>query len=85
MHAAAQHVWKMVKEACLDCLENTFGVICSYCGSNDNPSVGQFVGVLKTSIISGLAFRGLCGTDYEDDGQSTFLGESHVSAPVPSI
>jgi hypothetical protein len=26
------------------------------CGSNSNPTVGQFVGALKTSIISGLAF-----------------------------
>jgi len=35
-------------------LENTFGVIHLHCGSNNNPSVGQFVDSLKTSIISGL-------------------------------
>jgi hypothetical protein len=30
--------------------------------------VGQFVDALKSSIINGLAFRGLCGTNCEDDG-----------------
>jgi hypothetical protein len=35
-----------------------FGAICLYCGSNDNLTVGQFMGALKT-IISGLAFIGL--------------------------
>jgi hypothetical protein len=30
--------------------------------------VGQFVNALKASIINGLTFRGLCGTNCEDDG-----------------
>jgi hypothetical protein len=46
-----------------DYLENTFGAIHSYCGWCDNPSIGQFVEAQKTSIISGLTFRGLRGTD----------------------
>jgi len=63
---AAHHVWRTVKKAGFkyletrnlnqDPLENTLGAICLYCGSNSNPTVGQFVGALKTSIISGLAF-----------------------------
>jgi hypothetical protein len=62
---AAQHVWRTVKEAGFQCLhtrnlnqdplEVTFGAIRSYCGSNNNPTVGQFVDALKTSIINGLA------------------------------
>jgi hypothetical protein len=32
-----------------DPLENTFGVIRLHCGSNNNPTVGQFVDALKTS------------------------------------
>jgi hypothetical protein len=74
---AAQHVWKTVKEASFQCLrtqnlnqdplENTFRAIRSYCGSNNNPTVGQFVDALKTSIISGLAFRDLGETNCEDD------------------
>jgi hypothetical protein len=75
---AAQHVWRTVKGAGFKSLhtqsliqyplENTFGAIRSYCGSNDNPTVGQIVDAQKTSIISGLAFRGLCETNCEDDG-----------------
>jgi hypothetical protein len=42
-----------------DLLEYTFGVIHVHCGSNNNPTVGQFVDALKTSIISGLAYAGL--------------------------
>jgi hypothetical protein len=44
--------------------------------------VGQYVHALKTSIINGLAFRGLCGSNCEDDG-ATLLGnlESLLRAP----
>jgi hypothetical protein len=65
--AAACHVWRTVKKAGSP-FENTLGVICFHCGSNSNPTVGQFVGALKTSIINGLAFSGLHGTKCEDDG-----------------
>jgi hypothetical protein len=69
---------------------NTFGVIRLYCGSNDNPTVGQFVDVLKTSIISGLAFGGLCGTNCEDDDAAVLdilqllLGAPDVASRNPS-
>jgi hypothetical protein len=46
-----------------DHLKNTFGVMCSYCGFNNNPPVGLFIVVQETSIISGLAYRGLCETN----------------------
>jgi len=51
-----------------DPLENTFGVIRLHCGSNNKPTVGQFVGALKVSIINGLAFTGLCNANCEGDG-----------------
>jgi hypothetical protein len=50
-----------------DPLENTSGAIHLYCDSNSNPTLGQFVDALKTSIINGLAIRGLCGTNCKDD------------------
>ena len=37
-----------------DALENTFGAIRLHCGSNNRPSVGQFV-----DALNGLAYRGL--------------------------
>lgn len=37
-----------------DALENAFCSIRSYCGSNSNPNVVQFVSALKTCIINGL-------------------------------
>jgi hypothetical protein len=55
---AVWHVWRMLKEAGFkyletrnlnqDPLENTFGAIRLHCGSNSNPSAGQFVGALKS-------------------------------------
>jgi len=66
---AVQHVWRTLKSAGFDYLDtrslnqgplqNTFGVTRLHCGSNNNPTVGQFVDALKTSIISGLAYTGL--------------------------
>jgi hypothetical protein len=50
-----------------DPLENTSGAIRSCCGFNNNSAVGQFVDALKANIISGLAYRGLCGTNCEDE------------------
>jgi hypothetical protein len=85
--AAVQHVWRRVNEKKnftyletrnlnQDALENTFGAIRLHCGSNNNPTVGQFVGALKTDIISGLAYRGLRDCNCEDDGAS-FLDNLH--------
>jgi hypothetical protein len=89
---AAKHVWRTVKEAGFkyfhtrnlnqDPLKNTFGAIRLNCGSNDNPTVGQFVGALKTSIINGLAFRSLGNTNCEDDG-ATLLDNLQSFLRVP--
>ena len=70
-------------------LENTFGVIILYCVSNNNPTVGQFVEALNTSIINGLAFRDLRNTNCEDktkllDNLHEFLEETGASLQHPS-
>jgi hypothetical protein len=62
-----------------------------YCDSNDNQSVGHFVDALKTSIINGLALRGLCGSNYEDDGTALldnlqlFFSAPDTASRNPSI
>jgi hypothetical protein len=95
---AVQHVWRMLKQAGFkyletqnlnqDPLENTFGVIRLHCGSNNSPTVGQFVDALKTSIINDLAFRELRNTNCEGDKTElldnlhSFLEESDASSDV---
>jgi hypothetical protein len=49
-------------------LENTFYAVHFYSDSNSNLIMGQFIDVLKASIISGLPFRGLCDTIRKVDG-----------------
>jgi hypothetical protein len=49
-----------------DSFENTFGVIRSYCASNCNPTLAQSVDASKTCIVNDLAFRGVCGTNFDD-------------------
>ncbi|KAG8222115.1 hypothetical protein J437_LFUL002111 [Ladona fulva] len=44
-----------------DPLENLFGCIRGNCGSNTHPTATQFIGSLKSSIISGLAFSASTG------------------------
>jgi hypothetical protein len=83
-----------VKEAGFKCLltrnlnqeplENTFGAIHSYYCSNNNPTVGHFVDALKTSIINGPAFRGLCETNCEDDG-ATLLDNLQSLFRAPDV
>jgi len=74
-----------------DALENTFSATGLNCGSNNNPSVGQFVDSLKTVIINGLAYRSLHGTNCEDDDASlldklySFLKPSNATSTSPSI
>jgi len=93
-------VWKTFKRAGLDYLEtrslnqdpleNTFGVIHLCCCSNNNPTVGQFVDALKTSIISGLVHTVLRNANCEGDDIELldilhfFLKESCASPPNPS-
>ena len=73
-----------------DSLENTFGVIRLHCGSNNNPTVGQFVDALKTSIINGLAYTGLHNANCEGvdtellDNLHSLLKESSTSGTNPS-
>jgi hypothetical protein len=73
-----------------DPLENIFGAIRSYSVSNNNSTVGLFVDALKTSIISGLAFRGVCETNCEDDGATllnnlqSLLRAPDATSPNPS-
>jgi hypothetical protein len=93
---AGQHVWRTVKEARFNCLhtqnlnqdplENTFGDIRSYCICNSNPTVGQFVDEMTTSIVNGLAYRGLCGMNCEDDGVTlldNLLGNLILPPQIP--
>ena len=73
---AVQHVWRTLRSAGFDYLEtrslnqdpleNKFGVIRLHSGSNNNPTVGQFVDALKTSI-NGLAYTGLSNANCEGD------------------
>jgi len=46
-----------------DPLENTFGVTRVLCGSNNKPTVGQFVEALQTSNINGLGFTDIRNTN----------------------
>jgi hypothetical protein len=96
---AVQHVWRRLKNAGFDYfetqslnqdpLENTFGVNCFHCASNNNPTVGQLVDALKTSIINGLAYAGLRNANWEGDDTElldnlhSFLKESCASQPNP--
>jgi hypothetical protein len=73
-----------------DPLENTFGIIRLNCGSNNNPTVGQFADALKTSITNGLAYAGLRNANCERDDTElldnlhSLLKESSASRPNPS-
>jgi hypothetical protein len=80
---AAASTWQ--QQCLINHLVNTFGGIHLYCDLNNNPTVGQFVDALKTSIINGLTLRGLCGTNCENDG-ATLLDnlESVFRAPDAS-
>jgi hypothetical protein len=74
---AVQHVWRTLKSAGFhyletrslnqDPLENTSGVIRLHCGSNNNPTAGQFADALKASIINGIAYTGLRNASCEGD------------------
>ena len=86
-----EHKFKFLETRNLnqDALENTFDAIHLHYGSNNNPSIGQFVEALKTVIINGLAYRSLYGINYEDDGASlldkllSFLKPSSASSTSP--
>ncbi|XP_063226077.1 uncharacterized protein LOC134532935 isoform X2 [Bacillus rossius redtenbacheri] len=87
---AAIHVWNVLSEAGFqylqlrnlnqDALENLFGAVRSYCGSNFNPTTSHFTAALKTAVINNLAFKGYSGNCQPDnasvltDLQSFLLG-----------
>lgn len=50
-----------------DALENLFGCIRGNCGSNTNPTCGQFVAGLKAAIISNLSHMGTTGNCETDN------------------
>jgi hypothetical protein len=70
-------VWRTLKSASFDYLEtqnlnqdpleNTLGVICLHCSSINNPTVGQFVDALQTSIINGLDYTVLRNANWDGD------------------
>jgi hypothetical protein len=48
--------------------------------------VGQFIDVQKTSIINGLAYRGLCVTNCENDGVTLLDNlQSLLRAPASAL
>ena len=55
-----------------DPLENLFGAIRANCGANSNPTSSQFIGGLKTTIISNLAHI-QSGNNCEDDNYNTIM------------
>ena len=92
-------MWRTLKRAGFDYLEtrslnqdpldSTFDVIRLHCGSNNNPTVGQFLSALKMSIINGLAYTGLRSANCEGDDTElldnlhSFIKESRASPPNP--
>jgi hypothetical protein len=75
----------------LDFLEDGKHTIRLHCGSNNNPTVGQFVDARKTNFINGLAFRGLRGTNCKEDDTSlldsvhSFVRGPYASPSDPSM
>jgi hypothetical protein len=73
-----------------DPLENTYSTIRLHRYSKDNPNVAQFIYTLKISNINGHAFRGLCGSNCNEDGDTllddlhNLLRASDASPPKPS-
>jgi hypothetical protein len=60
-----------------------FSAICLHCILHDDPSTGQFIDALNTSIINYLAFKGLLGAISEDHG-FTLLDDLHFLLIVPN-
>lgn len=64
-----------------DPLENLFGCIRGNCGSNANPTTGQFVAGLKTAIISSLSHIGTTGNCEADNNVIINNFDKLLSAP----
>jgi hypothetical protein len=75
-----------VEDSNQDPIEITFGVIRSCCSCNSNPTVGSFIDAMKTNIVNGLAFRDLCVTNCEDDGDALLDNlQSLLRAPESAL
>jgi hypothetical protein len=67
-----------------DPLENRPGTIRSCCGFVNNWAMGQFIDAQKTSIINGLAYRGLCRTNSEEDGATLLDNQQSLLSALDS-
>lgn len=50
-----------------DPLENLFGCVRANCGSNTNPTAGQFVSALKTAVLSNLSHTGVGNCELDEN------------------
>lgn len=50
-----------------DPLENLFGCVRANCGSNTNPTAGQFVSALKTAVLSNLSHKGVGNCELDEN------------------
>lgn len=57
-----------------DPIENLFGLIRQFCGSNTNPTTTQFISALKTSLITRFIKTSSTGKNCEDD-EAYFLDD----------
>lgn len=64
-----------------DPLENLFGCIRGNCGSNTNPTTGQFVDGLKTAILSRLAHIGTTGNCEIDNNNHKQFRQFIITVP----
>ncbi|KAL4719467.1 hypothetical protein ACJJTC_012797, partial [Scirpophaga incertulas] len=67
-----------------DPLENLFGCIRGNCGSNTNPTCGQFVAGLKTAILSNLSHLGTTGNCEIDHNKIINNLDALLSSPLDS-
>ncbi|XP_049868630.1 uncharacterized protein LOC126368613 isoform X2 [Pectinophora gossypiella] len=67
-----------------DPLENLFGCIRGYCGSNTNPTTGQFVAGLKTAILNNLSRVGTTGNCETDNNVVINNFETMLSVSKPT-
>lgn len=65
-----------------DPIENLFGSIRANCGANTNPTVGQFVAALKTTIMSNLAHLSSGGNCELDDNESILKNFKKLFTPT---
>ncbi|XP_044756674.1 uncharacterized protein LOC123315151 isoform X1 [Coccinella septempunctata] len=93
---AVQGLWEYLRELGFkslktrtlnqDPLENLFGQIRYGCGCNDNPTVQQFIGSLKTQLLNGLVSQSFRGRNCEkDDNELVCNLKSFLNIPPQSL